>query len=322
MIELILLSLQLQQQILISIRFSKALIGSTLQELLLLFLMLLPGLVYYIIFRYGPMYGLVTAFQYYSPFLGMEESPWAGMVHFERLFSNKDFWQMFGNTLRIGALELLIVFPSPIIFALILNEIRQERIKKVYQTISYLPHFLSVVIVCSIFINLFSYDGLVSKIAVLFGGEAKNFLMESEYYDLIYQLSTVWASFGSSSIVYLAALSGVDQQLYEAADLDGCSRMKKIWKITIPSIMPTIVIMFLLQVGNIIRIAPDKTLLLYQPSTYNVADIIASYVYRVGIETRNYSYASAVGLFESVLAAVILFVTNWFAKKKTGTSLW
>lgn len=287
-----------------------------------LFLMLLPGLVYYIIFRYGPMYGLVTAFQYYSPFLGMEESPWAGMVHFERLFSNKDFWQMFGNTLRIGALELLIVFPSPIIFALILNEIRQERIKKVYQTISYLPHFLSVVIVCSIFINLFSFDGLVSKIAVLFGGAAKNFLMESEYYDLIYQLSTVWATFGSSSIVYLAALSGVDQQLYEAADLDGCSRIKKIWKITIPSIMPTIVIMFLLQVGNIIRIAPDKTLLLYQPSTYNVADIIASYVYRVGIETRNYSYASAVGLFESVLAAVILFVTNWFAKKKTGTSLW
>ena len=268
------------------------------------------------------MYGLTTAFQNYSPFLGMQDSPWVGLTHFERLFKNRDFWQMFFNTLRVGALQLLLVFPSPIIFALILNEIRQARIKKVYQTISYLPHFLSVVIVCSIFINLFSFDGLISQIVVALGGEAKNFLMESEYYDLIYQLSTIWASIGSSSIVYLAALSGVDQQLYEAAQLDGCSRLKMIWKITLPSILPTIVIMFLLQVGNIIRIAPDKTLLLYQPSTYDVADIIGTYVYRVGIQTRNYSYASAVGLFESVLAAIILFTTNIVAKKKTGTSLW
>ena len=287
-----------------------------------LLLMLLPGLIYYIVFRYGPMYGLTTAFQNYSPFLGMQDSPWVGLTHFERLFKNRDFWQMFFNTLRVGALQLLLVFPAPIIFALILNEIRQARIKKVYQTISYLPHFLSVVIVCSIFINLFSFDGLISQIVVALGGEAKNFLMESEYYDLIYQLSTIWASIGSSSIVYLAALSGVDQQLYEAAQLDGCSRLKMIWKITLPSILPTIVIMFLLQVGNIIRIAPDKTLLLYQPSTYDVADIIGTYVYRVGIQTRNYSYASAVGLFESVLAAIILFTTNIVAKKKTGTSLW
>lgn len=287
-----------------------------------LLLMLLPGLVYYIIFRYGPMYGLITAFQNYSPFLGMQDSPWVGLDHFERLFNNKDFWQMFGNTLRLGLMQLLIVFPTPIIFALLLNEIRQARLKKIYQTVSYLPHFLSVVIVCSIFINLFSYDGLISTIVVFFGGEAKNFLMESEFYDLIYHSSTIWASFGSSSIVYLAALSGVDQQLYEAAELDGCSRMKMIWKITLPSIMPTIVTMFLLQVGNVIRVAPDKTLLLYQPSTYDVADIISTYVYRVGIQTRNYSYASAVGLFESVLAAVVLFVTNWIAKKKTGTSLW
>ena len=287
-----------------------------------LFLMLLPGLIYYIVFRYGPMYGLTTAFQNYSPFLGTADSPWVGLQHFERLFKNKDFWQMFFNTLRIGVLQLVVVFPTPIIFALLLNEVRQARIKKIYQTISYLPHFLSVVIVCSIFINLFSYDGLVSAIVVAFGGTAKNFLMESEYYDLIYQLSTIWATFGSSSIVYLAALSGVDQQLYEAAEIDGCSRFKMIFKITLPSILPTIVIMFLLQVGNVIRVAPDKTLLLYQPSTYNVADIIGSYVYRVGIERRNYSYAAAVGLFESVLAAIILFTTNKIAKKKTGTSLW
>ena len=287
-----------------------------------LFLMLLPGLLYYVVFRYGPMYGLITAFQDYSSFQGILGSPFVGTEHFERLFNNEDFWKMFFNTLRTGVLQLLFVFPAPIIFALILNEVRQARMKKVYQTVSYLPNFLSVVIVCSIFINLFSHGGLVSKISVFFGGEAQNYLMKSEYYDLIYHLSTVWASFGSGAIVYLAALSGVDQQLYEAAAIDGCSRLKMIWKITIPSILPTIVIMFLLQVGNVIRITPDKTLLLYQPSTYDVADIIGSYVYRVGIKERDYSYAAAVGLFESVLAAVILFTTNKVASKKTGTSLW
>ena len=304
------------------IQLKKKTIWSKIWSQKVLFLMLLPGLLYYVIFRYGPMYGLVTAFQNFSPFLGMGESPWVGLAHFERLFGNEDFWKMFFNTLRVGVLELLVVFPAPILFALILNEIRQPRLKKVYQTVSYLPHFLSVVIVCSIFIGLFSYDGLINKIVTYFGGNAKNYVMESEYYDLIYQLSTVWACFGSSSIVYLAALSGVDQQLYEAASIDGCSRLKMIWKITLPSIMPTIVTMFLLQVGNIIRIAPDKTLLLYQPSTYDVADIMGTYIYRVGIQTRNYSYASAAGLFESVLAAIILFASNKAAKKTSGTSLW
>lgn len=287
-----------------------------------LFLMLLPGLLYYIVFRYGPMYGLVTAFQQYSAYLGVFGSKWVGLYQFERLFSNNDFWEMFFNTLRTGVLQLLVVFPAPIIFALILNEIRQAKLKKIYQTISYLPNFLSVVIVCSIFINLFSFDGLVSKVVTFFGGEAENFLMNPDYYDLIYHSSTIWASFGSGAIIYLAALAGVDQQLYEAASIDGCSRLKMIWNITLPSILPTIVVMFLLQVGNVIRIAPDKTLLLYQPTTYDVADIIGSYVYRVGFKQRNYSYAAAAGMFESVLAAIILFTTNMAARKKTGTSLW
>lgn len=287
-----------------------------------LFLMLLPGLAFYLVFRYGPMYGLNIAFKDYSPFLGVEASPWIGLKQFERLFANKDFWQMFWNTLRVGVLSLAVCFPAPILFALILNEIRKPGVKKVYQTISYLPHFLSVVIICSIFIDLFSVGGLINKIVVGLGGTAINFPMEPEWYDLIYQSSSVWATIGSGSIVYLAALSGVDQQLYEAAEIDGCSRLKMIWKITLPCILPTVVTMFLLQVGNVIRIAPDKTLLLYQPSNMNVADIIGTYVYRVGIKMRSYSYAAAVGLFESVLAAVILFITNRIAKWKTGTSLW
>lgn len=287
-----------------------------------LFLMLIPGLAFYLVFRYGPMYGLNIAFKDYSPFLGVEASPWIGIKQFERLFANKDFWQMFWNTLRVGVLSLIIGFPAPIIFALILNEIRKPGVKKVYQTVSYLPHFLSVVIVCSIFLDLFSVGGVINKIVVALGGTAINFAMEPEWYDLIYQSSAIWATIGSGSIVYLAALSGVDQQLYEAAEIDGCSRLKMIWKITLPCILPTVVTMFLLQVGNVIRIAPDKTLLLYQPSTMNVADIIGTYVYRVGITMRSYSYAAAVGLFESVLAAVILFITNRIAKWKTGTSLW
>lgn len=288
-----------------------------------LFLMLLPGLLFYIIFRYGPMYGLVIAFQRYSSFLGVMNSPWVGFEHFEYLFNNKSFWQMFFNTLRTGVLQLLVVFPAPIIFALLLNEVRQTKLKKLYQTVSYLPHFLSIVIVCSIFINLFSFDGLVSKVVTFFGGEAKNFLMDPKFYDLIYHSSSIWAGFGSGAIVYLAALAGVDQQLYEAASIDGCSRLKMIWKITLPSIAPTIVVMFLLQVGNVIRISPDKTLLLYQPLTYDVADIFGSYVYRVGIQSpTGTSYGAAVGLFESVLAALILFTTNGIARKKTGTSLW
>ena len=287
-----------------------------------LFVMLIPGLVFYLVFRYGPMYGLNIAFKDYSPFLGVDASPWIGVKQFERLFANKDFWQMFWNTLRVGVLSLLIGFPAPIIFALILNEIRKPGVKKVYQTISYLPHFLSVVIVCSVFLDLFSVGGVINKLIVALGGTAINFAMEPEWYDLIYQSSAVWAGIGSGSIVYLAALSGVDQQLYEAAEIDGCSRLKMIWKITLPCILPTVVTMFLLNVGNIIRIAPDKTLLLYQPSTMNVADIIGTYVYRVGITMRSYSYAAAVGMFESVLAAVILFITNRIAKWKTGTSLW
>lgn len=287
-----------------------------------LWLMLLPGLVFYIVYRYGPMFGLVIAFKDYSPFLGVWDSPWVGFKHFERLFSNSDFWLMFRNTVTLGGLSLVIFFPTCIIFSLLLNEVLNKRAKKIYQTISYMPTFLSIVIVCSIFTNLFSFSGLINDVIEFFGGTRINFMIKSEYYYLVYMVSELWAGIGSGSIVYLAALSGVDQNLYEAADLDGCSRIKKIWHITIPSIMPTIVTMFLLKIGNIIRIAPDKTLLLYQPSTRSVADIFGSYVYRVGITQRSYSYAAAVGIFESVLAAIILVIANKTAKRTTGESLW
>ena len=287
-----------------------------------LWLMLIPGLLFYAIYRYGPMFGLFVAFKDYSPFLGVWESPWVGFKHFERLFTNPDFWRLFKNTLTLGSLSLVIFFPSCIIFSLLLNEVLNKKAKKIYQTISYLPTFISIVIVCSIFTNMFAVAGFVNDIIEFFGGERINFMLKPEYYYLVYMVSDLWAGIGSGSIVYLAALSGVDQNLYEAAELDGCSRLKRIWHITIPSIMPTIVTMFLLRIGNIIRIAPDKTLLLATDAVRSVSDIFGSYVYRVGIIQRSYSYAAAVGIFESILAAIILVCANKVSKRTTGEGLW
>ncbi len=286
-----------------------------------LWVMLLPGIIFYAIYRYGPMFGLMVAFKDYSPFLGVFKSPWVGFKHFERLFTNPQFWSLFRNTLILGVLSLLITFPSSIIFALVLNEVQQPKIKKTYQTLSYLPTFLSIVIVCSIFTSLFSVGGFINDIIQAFGGERINFMIDPKYYRLVYIASETWAGLGSGAIIYLAALSGVDQTLYEAAELDGCSRIKKIWYITLPSILPTVMTMLLLRIGNIIRIGPDRTILLYQPSTYSVADIFGSFVYRVGIVDRGYSYASAVGIFESVLAALILVTANKISKKTTGEGI-
>jgi len=298
-------------------------IGKQLWKQRELFLMLFPGLLFYLVFRYGPIYGIAIAFQNYSPFLGVEGSEWVGLKHFKRLFSNELLPRLLGNTLRLGVLQLSVVFLSTIIFALILNEVRHARIKKIYQTVSFLPSFLSLVIICSIFTELFSMkSGVINQIITALGGEAIYFNGSPKYYFLIYILSDVWTGIGSGSIVYLAALSGVDQNLYEAAALDGCSRLKRIRYITIPCIMPTIITMFLLSVGGIIRIAPDKTILLYNDLTRETADIIGSYVYRVGLIDKNYSFSTAVGLVESVLASIILVLTNYISKRKTGSGLW
>lgn len=286
-----------------------------------LWLMLLPGLAFYAIFRYGPMYGLRVAFQDYSPFL-RENSPWVGFKHFEFFFSKPDFLRLLRNTLTLGGLSLFITFPVTIIFSLVLNEIRQMKAKKFYQTVSYLPTFFSIVIICSIFVQMFSVGGVVNDIIAMFGGERTQFLLKSEWYYFIYMISEVWAGVGSGAIIYLSALAGVDTQLYEAAELDGCTRMKRIIHITLPSIMPTIVTMFLLRVGNIIRIGADKTLLLAEPITKEVSDIFATYVYEMGILQGGTSYSAAIGMFESVVAATLLLIFNYISRKKTGNSLW
>lgn len=288
-----------------------------------LLILLIPGLLFYAIFRYGPMYGIVIAFKKYSPFLGVAKSPWVGLQYFRQFFGSSDFWLLFKNTLLLGFWSMLFGFPAPILFALVLNEVRSSALKKFYQTVSYLPYFLSLVVVCSIFRELFSVsNGLINRIITATGAQPIHFLVKPEWYRFIYILSNVWSGLGSGAIVYLAALSAIDPQLYEAARIDGCTRFKMIWSITLPSILPTIVTMFLLQCGNIMRIGADKTLLLYNPMTYEVADIFSTYIYRIGLEKKSFSLATAAGLFESVIAVAVLLAANTASRKITGESLW
>lgn len=290
-----------------------------------LMLMVIPGIIFFIVFHYLPMYGLRLAFINYSPFLGYDRSPWVGLRHFERLFvKNYDlFMNMLSNTLTITLLSFGTTFPLTILFALILNEIRQPKLKKAYQTISYLPTFLSMVIICSIFIELFSVKyGLVNKVIQMLGGDPVNFMLKPWGYYLVYILSGLWANIGNGAIIYLSALAGVDQEMYEAAEIDGCSRLKRIWHITLPSILPTVVTMFLLRIGSLIRVGADKSLLLRTDAIIDDVYIFSTFVYDNGIKNGQISYTAAVGFFESVVSALLLITFNYLAKKRTGTGVW
>lgn len=288
-----------------------------------LLLMILPCIAFYIIFRYGPIYGLRVAFQKYSPFLG-DASPWVGFQHFERFFGQKDFWELVENTVTIGVLGFAITFPSTIIFSLILNEVRQPKIKKAYQTISYLPTFFSIVIVCSLFRQILSpTTGTINVILGWFGIDPIYFIMKPEWYHAIYIGSGLWQGLGSGAIIYLSALAGVDTQLYEAAEIDGCSRFKRIIHITLPSILPTVIVMFLLSIGNIVSVGVDKSLLLQEATTYEVSDVIQTYIYRVGlVEGANVSYSSAIGFVQSVISCLLVVTFNKISSVATETSIW
>lgn len=288
-----------------------------------LLLMLAPGLLFYIIFRYGPMYGLIIAFKKYNPFAGVGASPWVGLDNFAKFFATGDFWMLFRNTLLLGLFNLLWSFPVTILFALFLNEVRHKRFKKLAQTVSYLPTFLSVVIICSITIDFLSPNGgLLNQILNLFGFDSVYFMTDPKAFRTIYIASGIWASMGSGAIIYLAALAGVDPGLYEAARIDGCSRLRMMWSITLPSIMPTVVTMLILNTSNIIKVGVDKILLLYNPMTYEVADVFSTYVYRRAFILHDYGFAAAVGIFESVAACILLVISNRVSRAVTGESLW
>ncbi len=290
------------------------------RQLLLLFL---PCLIFYIIFRYGPLYGLIIAFKDYSVFEGIIGSKWVGLKHFVRFFSSNDFLLLFKNTLALGFFALIFGFPVPILLAISLNELRVKWLKKSIQTFTYLPSFLSVVIVSSMVIDFLSpSSGLINKLIAALGFEKIYFLIMPEWFRTIYVASDIWALMGYEAIIYLAAIAGISPTLYEAAKVDGSSRLRSMWHITIPSLMPTILILFIMKTGNMIRIGYEKVLLLYTPTTYEVADVFSTYVYRKGLVEANYSYAAAVGMFEALVAMIMLLSANFISRKAGGKGLW
>lgn len=286
------------------------------------YLMFLPVLVYFVIFAYGPMYGALMAFQDYTPSLGFLGSPWVGLKHFQRFFQDYYFKRILWNTFYISITSLIFTFPAPIVLALLLNELRNKRFKSVMQTASYLPHFISLVVVCGM-IKKFTLDtGVINDIVAFFGGTRKSFLNDPNCFVPVYVISDIWQEVGWNSIIYMAALAGIDQELYEAAMIDGAGRWKQTVHVTLPCIMPTIIILLILRMGMLLSVGYEKIILLYNPVTRKTADVISTYVYRVGLEDKSWSFSAAVGLFNSAINLVFLLVTNSLSKKFSDTALW
>jgi len=307
-------------------RRSKSNIWRKVKAYRLYYILMLPGLIYFLIYKYLPMSGVVIAFKDVMPFDGIGgilNAPWVGLENFRLFLSSKFFLNIMGNTLAISLYNLVLGFPAPIIFALLLNEVSSRKYKNLIQSVSYLPHFLSIVIVCGMVFNILSpTGGLVNEVIRLFGGEPIYFVGSKEYIRGVIVGSTIWQDIGWSSIIYLAAITGIPEELYEAATIDGANVFQKIWNITLPCIMFTVSIMFILAVGRILDAGFERVLLLYSPGVYSKADIIDTYVYRTGITDLRYSYSAAVGLFKSVFSLILVVVTNRAAKKMGQSSLW
>lgn len=278
---------------------------------------------YYVLFQYLPMYGAIIAFKEYDVVKGIAGSPWVGLKHFKDFINDYYFVRIMRNTFLLSVFNLLWSFPLTVIFALLLNEIKQQRFKKVVQTATYLPHFISTIVICGMLIDFLAEDGMISQCIKALGGEAKFYLNYPQYFRTIYITSGIWQSIGWGSIIYLAALSGIDTQLYEAAMIDGAGRLRQTWNITLPGILPTIVTLLILDIGKLMNLGYEKIILLYNGNTYETADVISTYVYRLGLgEMRRYSYTSAIGLFNSAINMMLLVSANHISKKLTETSLW
>ena len=287
----------------------------------LLYWMLAPVLLYVLIFNYAPMFGLVISFQDYSLTRGVMGSKWIGLKNFEDFFSSMYFGRTLGNTLILSGLDLLVCFPAPIILALMLNEVGCLRFKKTIQTVSYMPHFISMVVVAGLIKEFCSSTGVVAQFVQFFGGKAQSYISQPQYFRAIFTVSQVWQTIGFNSIVFLAALSGIDMQLYEAARIDGAGRLRQTWHVTLPGIIPTIIIMLILRCGAIMNVNFEKVLLLYSPSTYATADVISTYVYRAGIIKQKIGYSTAVGLFNSVVSLLLVLGANALSNRYTESSL-
>lgn len=288
-----------------------------------LLIMLIPGLIYYIIFCYMPMYGLTISFKDFRILDGINASPWVGLKYYKMAFETSEFWRVFNNTLIISGLKLLINFPAPIILALLLNELRNMKFKKVVQTVSYLPHFLSWVVLAGVVQSLLSPStGPINGILTSLGLDPIYFVADKEWFRPILVLTSLWKEVGWGSIIYLAALSSVDVELYEAAMLDGANRFQQTIHITLPSISNVIVIMFIFAVGGIVKDDFDQIFNLYTPAVYSVGDVLSTYVYRVGLEGMQYSYSTAIGFFKNIIAFTLILITNYLSGKFSDYGLW
>ncbi|NSW89465.1 MAG: sugar ABC transporter permease [Firmicutes bacterium] len=286
-------------------------------------LMLLPGLIHYIIFKYGPIYGVIIAFKDYRLVDGILASPWVGLKHFKIMFGTSDVWQVFKNTLIISTYKLIFGFPAPIILALLINEVQNIHFKKTIQTISYMPHFLSWVVLSGLLINFLSPStGPINNLLRALGRQPIFFVADPRYFRAVLVISSIWKEVGWGTIVYLASISNVDIQLYESAVLDGASKFKQAIYITLPSIAPVIVIMLIFAVGGIVNDDFDQIFNLYSPVVYRVADVFSTYVYRMGLENALYSFSTAAGLFKNVIAFILIIITNYIARKLSEYSLW
>jgi putative aldouronate transport system permease protein len=287
-----------------------------------LFLLGLPGILCFLIFKYAPMYGIIIAFQDYNPFAGIQGSEWVGFQHFSALFKDPDFFLILKNALVISLLNI-IIFPVPIILALLLNELRNQIFKKAVQTLVYLPHFMSWVIIVSLTYLFFSSEiGLVNKLIEALGGGPLKFLFDTNYFYPFIVGQELWRSVGWGSIIYMAAIAGVDVALYDAAKIDGAGRFKQIWHITIPAIVPTMIILFILQLGSTLDVNFEQLYLMQNPSNTHLSEVFETFIYKIGINGAEYSYSTAIGIFKSVVGLVLVLGTNYLANKKGHEGIW
>jgi len=285
-----------------------------------IYLMLLPVVVYYLVFHYGPMYGAVIAFQDFNPVKGVFGSKWVGLQNFQDFFSSVFFGRLIFNTVAISVLEIVFGFPAPIILALLINELRANPFRRLVQTVTYLPHFISVVVIVGMLFDFFARDGVANQLLSL--SDPIAFMQSPEWFRQLFVGSGIWQQVGWGSIVYLAAIATIDSALYEAAKVDGANRFRQIWHITIPGILPTIVILLILRLGSVMSVGYEKIILMYNPLTYETADVISTYVFRRGVLQADFSFSAAVGLFNSVINFALLIGANRLSRRLTGSGLW
>ena len=287
-----------------------------------LYLLILPVLVYYVIWCYGPMYGILVAFKEFSPKKGIWGSTFVGLKHFKDFFDSPFAFRVIRNTIMINFWNLIFGFPLPIVFALLLNEVRNKTFKRTVQTVTYMPYFISLVVICGMLVDFTASDGIFGEITKALGGTPTNMLAEPKYFRSIYVVSDVWQKLGWDSIIFLSALSAINVELYEAATIDGAGKLKQVFHVTLPGIMPTIAILLVLRIGSMMSLGFEKIILLYNGLTYETGDVISSYVYRKGIIENNFGFSTAVGLFNSVINFALVIFANKASAKMTETSLW